>query len=140
MPDDKIFADEALEGLRRKYFPRIPWTEQGPLRRRYLTRPAQDADAIQVLTDLAAAQGFIEPGQHAVTGDAGACLAAFQARVRDRSIALIFGTELSAHWCDLALGPADPEGWRELIVRSEEAENLTALAHAVGVLKFRRAP
>ena len=139
MANDAILADETLEALRRKYFPRVPWTEQGPVRRRYMTRPAGGDDTLRVLTDLAAAEYFIESGQHAVTGDADACLAAFQARVRDSSIALIFGNELSAHWCDLALGPADADGWQELIVRSEEAENLTALAHARGVLKFRKA-
>ena len=140
MPNDTIFADEALEALRRKYFPRVPWTERGPLRRRYMTRPTGDADAIEALIALAREEAFIGPGQHAVTGGADVCLSAFQTRVQDGTVAMIFGDELAAHWCDLALGPADDDGWREMLVRSEEGENLIALAHARGVLQFKKAP
>ena len=136
---EPVLKDEALEALRRKYFPRVPWTEQGPVRRRYRTKAASGADVAAELVRLAQSERFIEPGQSAVMGNAGACLVAFRKRVEDSSIAMIFGQGLDAHWCDLALGAPDADGWQEMIVRSEEAENLIALAHAVGVLRFKRA-
>ena len=131
----KIFDDPALEALRKRYFPRIPWTDEGPVRRRYMAK-AEGKTVAQALEGLALSEGFIAPGERAVTGGPEACLAAMQARgERDT---LIFGDGADAVWCDLALGPADGDGWQMLIVRSEEAENLTALAHNLGAVRFRR--
>ncbi len=138
MSTEFVFADDALEALRRKYFPRIPWTEAGPIRRRYLVRTAQPGqDVSDVLARLAEDEGFTAPGLQTVRGEAEECLAAF--RERGAAALMIFGLGPDAHWCDLALGAEDSEGWRELIVRSEEGENLTALAHARRLLRFRRA-
>ena len=138
MSTERVFADDALEGLRRKFFPRIPWTEAGPVRRRYGARATEPGQTVEgALTALAKAEGFIGPDQQAVSGGADACLAAFRTR-GERDI-LVFGHGLDAVWCDFALGPAGEDGWQELIVRSEEAENLTALAHAVGAVRFRPA-
>lgn len=131
--------DEALEALRRKYFPRVPWTEQGPVRRRYRVKAAEGESAAAELIRLAQNERFIEPGQSAVMGNARACLDAFGKKAADSSIAMVFGQGLDAHWCDIAFGPADEEGWQEMIIRSEEGENLIALANAAGVLRFRRA-
>ena len=139
MSTNVVFEDEALEALRKKYFPRIPWTERGPVRRRYLTRAAAGENVVAALVRLAQQEQFIEPGQNAVLGNAGACLAAFQRRGSDSTIAMVFGTDLDAHWSDLALGAPDGDGWQEIIVRSEEGENLIALAHATGVLRFKKA-
>ena len=134
---EQIFNDPALEALRKKFFPRVPWTGEGPVRRRYMAKAAKEGQTVaQALEDLALAEGFIAPGGRAVIGDAGECLAAF--RDRGGEDTLIFGEGLDAMWCDLALGPADEESWQELIVRSEEAENLTALAHATGVVRFKK--
>ena len=125
------------EALRKKYFPRVPWTEQGPVRRRYLAKAADgSASVTEALARLAEREGFVEPGRHAVIGNAEASFAAFCDKA---AVGMVFGTELSAHWCDAACGEPDAEGWQELIVRSEEGENLTALAHAKGALRFRRA-
>ena len=135
MSTEKIFDDPILEALRRRYFPRIPWTAEGPVRRRYQAR-AEGRTVAEALEALALSEGFIAPGERAVTGGPEACLAAMESRgERDT---LIFGDGPDAVWCDLALGPADGDGWQELIVRSEEAENLTALAHAVGAARFRK--
>ena len=135
MSTEKIFDDPALEALRRRYFPRIPWTAEGPVRRRYLAK-AEGRTVAEALEALALEEGFIAPGERARIGGPEACLAAMQARgERDT---LIFGNGANAVWCDLALGPADGDGWQMLIVRSEEAENLTALAHAVGAVRFKR--
>lgn len=134
----RVFADEALEALRRKFFPRIPWTEAGPVRRRYIARAAEPGRSVEdALAALAKAEGFIGPGEEAVCGGAETCLAAF--RIRGERDILVFGRGLDVVWCDFALGPAGEDGWQELIVRSEEAENLTALAHAVGAVRFRPA-
>jgi len=128
------------EALKKKYFPRVPWTDKGPVRRRYLARPADgSATAQEALARLAEREGFTEPGQHAVTGGADEAYAAFRRKSSDRTVGMIFGTEAAAHWCDIACAPADADGWQELIVRSEDGENLTALAHNEGVLAFRRA-
>ena len=138
MAKERVFEDEALEALRRKYFPRVPWTGAGPVRRRYRAKAAKEGQSVETaLAALAEAEGFTGPGQETVTGGPETCLAAFQ----DRGGAerMIFGRGLDSHWCDLALGPADGSGWQELVVRSEEAENLVALAHAAGVLRFRKA-
>ena len=129
-----------LESLRKKYFPRVPWTERGPVRRRYLARASQEGVSVtEALAALAEREGFTEPGQRTLTGGADAALAAFVQKPDSREIGMIFGTEIGAFWCDIACGPADAEGWCELIVRSEEGENLTALAHGEGLLRFRRA-
>ncbi len=135
MSTEKIFDDPILEALRRRYFPRIPWTAEGPVRRRYRAK-AEGRTVAEALEALALEEGFIAPGERAVTGGPEACLAAMESRgERDT---LIFGDGPDNLWCDLALGPADGDGWQELIVRSEEAENLTALAHAVGAVRFRK--
>lgn len=138
MARERIFEDEALEALRRKFFPRVPWTEAGPVRRHYFARAARDGQTVaQTLEALAIAEGFIGPGLQAITGDGAACLEAF--RRRGQTDILVFGLGLDACWCDFAFGPVDGEGWQEVLVRSEEAENLTALAHAVGAVRFRKA-
>lgn len=138
MSTERIFADAALEALRRKFFPRIPWTADGPVRRRYGARAAEaDQSVEEALTALAKAEGFIGPGEDAVSGGPEACLAAFRTR-GERDI-LVFGRGPDVVWCDIALGPAGEDGWQELIVRSEEAENLIALAHGVGAVRFRQA-
>lgn len=125
--------------LKKKYFPRVPWTEEGPVRRRYRVRAAEDGrTASAALTELAGQEGFTAPDRPAVAGDAVACLAAFRDRMPECGAGLVIGWGLDAFWCDLALGPADAEGWQELIVRSETAENLVALAHAAGALRFRK--
>ena len=135
MSTEKIFDDPALEALRKRYFPRIPWTAEGPVRRRYMAK-AEGRTVAEALEALALEEGFIAPGERAVIGGPEACLAAMQDRgERDT---LIFGDGPDAVWCDLAIGPAEEDGWQMLIVRSEEAENLTALAHATGVVRFRR--
>ena len=131
---------EEREALRIKYFPRVPWTELGPVRRRYRTIPADGSPSVEAaLRSLAEREGFIEPGQSAVTGGAAETLAAFRRKPADRSVGMIFGTEPAAHFCDIACGAPDADGWQELIVRSEEGENLTALAHALAVLRFQKA-
>lgn len=138
MSTEKVFADEALEALRRKFFPRVPWTAAGPVRRHYLARAAQEGQTVvRALEGLAIAEGFIGPGSRAVLGDGAACLEAF--RNRGGVDMMVFGLGLDVCWCDIAFGPADREGWQEILIRSEEAENLAALAHAVGAVRFRRA-
>ena len=132
-------VSEELEKLRKKYFPRVPWTEDGPVRRRYRARSADGLSVPEALLALARREGFVEPGGAAVLGDAAACLAAFRERTAGGPAGVILGTETSAHWCDAAAGEPDEEGWQLLIVRSEEGENLTALAHGEGVLRFRKA-
>ena len=133
----KVFDDPALEALRKRYFPRVPWTGAGPVRRRYMAKAAQEGETVAgALEALALAEGFIAPGGRALMGGPEQCLAAM--RKRGEADTLIFGDGLDAVWCDLALGPADSGGWQELIVRSEEAENLVALAHAVGAVWFKK--
>ena len=139
MSTEPILTDPFQEHMRKKYFPRVAWTEDGPVRRRYLTKAESGESVIAELVRLAQAERFIEPGQEAVLGNAEACLAAFRKRTEDDTIAMVFGNGLDAHWCDLALGEPDSELWQELIVRSEEGETLIALAHARGVLRFRKA-
>ncbi len=129
---------EELEKLRKKFFPRVPWDEAlGPVRRRYFVRAAS-GDALAAVAALGEREGFTEPGQRTVTGDGAACLAAFREKAAGGPVGMILGTETGAFWCDIALGGADGEGWRPMIVRSEEGENLTALAHGAGTLYFRR--
>ncbi len=135
MSTDVVFTDPALEALRKRYFPRVPWTDEGPVRRRYLAR-AEGRTVAAALEALALAEGFIAPGGHAVTGGPEECLAAYQRRGGEES--MVFGQGLDALWCDLALSEPDGEGWQELIVRSETAENLVALAHALGAVRFKK--
>ena len=123
--------------LVKKFFPRVPWTDDGPVRRRYLARAVSDGDVTAALAALAGREGFTEPGQKTVTGGADDCLAAFRAKSTG-GVGMIFGTETAAHWCDIAAGSPDADGWQPLIVRSEEGENLVALAHCEGILRFRR--
>lgn len=136
-----MLTKEEQEALRKKYFPRVPWTELGPVRRTYLVRTAAGASeaVTEAVAALAEREGFIEPGQRAVIGDADAALAAFRARPADAAIGMIFGTEAAAHWCDISVDPPGEDGWQRMLVRSEEGENLIALAHAEGILRFRRA-
>lgn len=135
-----MLTDEETAVLRKKYFPRVEWTERGPLRRLYRVRPAgEGASVTELLLALGEREGFVAPGQHAVTGDAGVCEDAFRQKAADKSVALIFGTEMAAHWCDIAVDAPNEEGWQLMAVRSEEGENLTALAHSEGLLRFRRA-
>jgi hypothetical protein len=135
-----MLTNEEQAALRKKYFPRVSWTEQGPVRRVYLVRTVTPgADVIQTLIALAQREWFIEPGQRAVVGNADQTLLAFRSRATDKTVGMIFGAELGAHWCDLALGAPDEDSWQTMIVRSEEAENLVALAHNEGLLRFRRA-
>ena len=131
MARERILEDEELEALRRKFFPRVPWTVAGPVRRHYFARAVQEGQTVaQALEALAVDEGFIGPGLRAAVGDSAACLEAF--RRRGETDMMVFGLGLDVCWCDFAFGPADGEGWQEVLVRSEEAENLAALAHAVG--------
>ncbi len=135
MSTNSIFTDPALEALRKKYFPRVPWGEDGPVRRRYLAK-AEGRTVEEALQALALAEGFIAPGERAVTGGPETCLAAFQGRGSGDT--LVFGRGRESVWCDLALSAPDEDGWQELIVRSEEGENLIALAGAVGAVRFKK--
>ena len=135
MLTDAVFTDPALEALRKRFFPRVPWTDEGPVRRRYLAR-AEGQSVAAALEALALSEGFIAPGGRAVTGGPEACLAAFQKRKNEDT--MVFGDGLDALWCDLALSEPDADGWQTLLVRSETAENLVALASAVGAVRFRK--
>ena len=126
------------EALKKKYFPRVPWGGNGPVRRVYLAR-AEESDVLAVLTSLAEREGFTEPGQTTVLGGAEECLAAFRRKAAGEPVGMVFGTTLAAHFCDVAADPPDPDGWRRFVVRSEEGENLTALAHNEGLLQFKKA-
>ncbi len=133
-------TEEERKALQKRYFPRVPWGDQGPVRRRYKVRnadgvPGSPTDA---LIALAKDAHFIAPDQHAVTGGPEEGLEAFRHKAEDPSIGMIFGDSIDAHWCDIAVEAPDPEGWHRLIVRSEEGENLIALAHEEGLLRFRR--
>lgn len=136
-----MLTDEEYRTLKKKFFPRVAWTENGPVRREYLVKPAagEGTPAEDVLAELARREGFTGPGQQTVTGGAEDTLAAFRAKARGEAVGMVFGTALSACWCDIAAGAPDGEGWQRLIVRSEEGENLVALAHCEGLLRFRRA-
>lgn len=133
-----MLTNEEEAALRKKYFPRVSWTENGPVRRLYKTRPAGEGDVLSILLALAERECFIAPGQRAVTGGAEECLDAFRSKAADKSIAMIFGDSIAAHWSDISLAPAE-DGWQLMAVRSEEGENLVALAHGEGLLRFRRA-
>ena len=133
-----IMSTNEEAALRKKYFPRVTWTEDGPIRRLYKVRPAEEGDTLAILLALAERELFIAPGQRSVTGGAEVCLDAFRSKAADKSIAMIFGDCLAAHWSDISLEPAE-EGWQLMAVRSEEGENLVALAHSEGLLRFKRA-
>ena len=124
--------------LKQKYFPRVPWTEDGPVRRIYRAR-AEGSDVLAVLAALAEREGFTEPGQTTVLGGAEECLVAFERKAAGGPVGMVFGAETAAHFCDVAVGPPDADGWRRFIVRSEEGENLTALAHNEGLIQFKKA-
>ena len=50
---------ENQEKLRKKYFPRVAWTENGPIRRQYMAAPADKRLSVpEVLASLAARAGF----------------------------------------------------------------------------------
>ncbi|MCD7748597.1 MAG: hypothetical protein LUH42_00925 [Oscillospiraceae bacterium] len=122
--------------LQKKYFPHTPWTEEGPVRRRYLAKAAE-GDALDALKALAEAE-LLLPGEKIMTADGPEALALLRRRDGGEPLALILGRGLDACWCDLALSLPDADGWQTLLVRSEEGENLTALAHARKALQFRR--
>ena len=132
-----IMLTDEETALRKKYFPRVTWTENGPIRRLYRVRPAEEGDTLAILLALAERECFIAPGQRAVTGGAEDCLEAFRSKASDKTVAMVFGNSLAAHWSDISLEPA-AEGWQLVAVRSEEGENLVALAHSEGLLRFKR--
>lgn len=131
-------TDSEFERMKKKYFPRVPWTDEGPVRRMYLARSAGQSDILSVLEELAVREGFADSRQRSVCGDAERCLEAFREKAGEGTVGLILGEETAAHWCDIAVDIPGEDGWQKLIVRSEEGENLTALAHNEGVLRFRR--
>ena len=135
MSTESILADPALEALRKKLFPRVPWGAEGPVRRRYMAR-AEGRTVADALGELARREDFIAPEGRVVAGDGPVCLAAFCQRDRTDSLVLGLGTDVC--WCDIALGTPDADGWQELVVRSEEGENLVALASARGAVRFRK--
>lgn len=136
-----MLTDEERTALEKKYFPRVEWTALGPARRVYEARTAAETPGgvTAALAGLAVEAGFIEPGQRAVTGGPEETLEALRRKGADRSIGMVFGDSAQAHWCDIAVEPPGAGGWQRLVIRSEEGENLVALAHAEGVLRFRRA-
>ena len=137
MDDMTLTPDE--QALRKRYFPRIPWGPDGPVRRRYRVRAAAEGvSPSAALAALAEAEGFTAPDRPWAEGDGAVCLAAFQDRPAGSGAGLVIGRGLDAYWCDLALDAPDNEGWQELIVRSETGENLIALAHGMGTLRFRK--
>lgn len=136
MGNSSVLDDPLQEAVRKKYFPHVPWTEQGPVRRQYRARASQGGDVLRALEALAREEGFIATGETAVFCDGRQSFSAFQAK-GDRDT-LVFGTGPEALWCDLAAGPPGEGGWQKLLVRSEEAENLVALAHAVGAVRFQK--
>ena len=135
MDETRLTEQEAK--WKKKFFPRVPWGENGPVRRMYLVQSLKDGqpDAARALAALAVTFGFCEK---TVTGDADVCCEAFARRADTRGSDLIFGTDRAAVWCDAVVTDTPEPGWQRLIVRSEEAENLTALAHEEGALRFRR--
>ena len=135
--DEMMLTPEEM-ALRKRYFPRVPWGPDGPVRRRYRVRAAEGVSPSEALAALAEAEGFTAPDRPWVEGDGAVCLAAFQDRLPESGAGLVIGRGLDAYWCDLALGAPDSEGWQELIVRSETGENLIALAHGMGTLRFRK--
>ena len=47
--------------------------------------------------------------------------------------------KLDELFCDIAADPPDTQGWQRYLVRTEEGENLTALAYGEGLLQFKKA-
>lgn len=134
-----MLTEEERDALRKKFFPRVEWTELGPVRRIYRVKAAEKSETtLEVLSALARQEGFTAPGLQGVTGGAETTLAAFRSKAQGDDLGMVFGTELEAHWCDIALDAPDSEGWQRIIVRSEEGENLIALAHNLALLRFRR--
>ncbi|MCD8087428.1 MAG: hypothetical protein LUE22_02410 [Oscillospiraceae bacterium] len=127
---------EEMQALQKRYFPHAPWTEEGPVRRRYQVQAAQ-GDALGALTALAEEE-LLLPGERIAAAAGEETLALLRRRDGGEPLALILGRGLDALWCDLALSPPDGEGWQTLLVRSETGENLIALAHARKALRFRR--
>ena len=56
---ERIFEDDDLEALRRKYFPRVPWTEAGPVRRRYYARAVREDQTVAGALEALAIEGGI---------------------------------------------------------------------------------
>ncbi len=136
---DEMTLTPVEQALRKRYFPRIPWGPEGPVRRRYRVRAAEEGvSPSEALAKLAEAEGFTAPDRPWIEGDGAVCLAAFQDRPGESEAGLVIGRGLDVYWCDLALGAPDSDGWQELIVRSETGENLIALAHGMGTLRFRK--
>ena len=132
-----MLTNEEENALRKKYFPRVTWTGNGPVRRLYKVCPTGEGTVLEILISLAERELFIAPGQHAVVGGEEECLTAFQSKTADCTIAMVFGNSLEAHWSDISLAPAE-NGWQPMAVRSEEGENLVALAHSEGLLRFKK--
>ncbi|MCD8116429.1 MAG: hypothetical protein LUE21_04830 [Oscillospiraceae bacterium] len=129
-------TEQEQQALQKKYFPHTPWTEEGPVRRRYMAL-AEGGDAAAALTALAEAE-LLLPGEQVAAAGGEEALALFRRREAGEPLALILGLDLQAHWCDIALSAPDAEGWQTLLVRSETGENLIALAHARKALRLRR--
>ena len=135
-----MLNEEEHNALKKKMFPRVEWTELGPVRRMYRAKAADGSQTVlETLSALAKQEGFTAPGLSGVTGGAEETLEAFRRKAAGDDPGMVFGAEKGAHWCDIALDAPDAEGWQRLIVRSEEGENLVALAHNLGLLRFSRA-
>ena len=134
-----MLNEEEYNALRKKMFPRVAWTELGPVRRMYRAKAADETKTVlETLSALAKQEGFTAPGLSGVTGGADETLEALLRKAAGDDPGMVFGTQAQAHWCDIALDAPDAEGWQRLIVRSEEGENLVALAHNLGLLRFRK--
>lgn len=129
MPEDRA-------ALQKKYYPHTPWTAEGPVRRQYMA--TAEEGVLEALSALAARE-FLAPEERAVTGDGAECLALLRQKEAGAAIGLILGRGADAFWCDIAALPREADGWQRLLVRTEEGENLIALAHARGAIRFRRA-
>lgn len=135
-----MLNEEERTALQKKMFPRVEWTELGPVRRMYRAKAADEAQSVlETLSALAKQEGFTAPGLPGVTGGSEETLEAFRRKAAGDDPGMVFGTDTQVYWCDIALDAPDSEGWQRLIVRSEEGENLVALAHNMGLLRFSRA-
>lgn len=134
-----MLNEEEYNALRKKMFPRVQWTELGPVRRMYRAKAADETRTVlETLSALAKQEGFTAPGLPGVTGGSKETLEALLRKAAGDDPGMVFGTQAQAYWCDVALDAPDEEGWQRLIVRSEEGENLVALAHNLGLLRFRK--